>query len=155
AGEKADRHLDQIETGAARPDHHLDAEKRALAMQLEGLQRLRAMELYVLEIVHVQPEQDPKHVIIGERDDRAYEIVGSGPNPIDRSHARNEGQQPGRYGPHADDDAKTIKQIEKYPQVGEIVGPVDRLPEQIFLTGQRHAALERVADVTIAIIAGN
>src|SRR5262249_2892368 len=45
------------------------------------------------------------------------------------------------------------QQLEKDAQVAQVVGPVDRLPEQILLLRQRDAALERVADVAIALVA--
>jgi hypothetical protein len=48
-----------------------------------------------------------------------------------------------------------LEEIEKYSQVSKIIRPVDRLPKQVFLLGQRYPAFERIADVAIAVIASH
>src|SRR6185312_4977953 len=54
---------------------------------------------------------------------------------------------------NADHDAEVVQQLEKDPEVAQVVRPVDGLPKQIFLFGEGYAALEGEADVAIAIVA--
>src|SRR5207245_8344719 len=46
-----------------------------------------------------------------------------------------------------------IHELKEYPQVAQVIGPVDRLPEQKFLFGQRYAAFKGISDVAVAVVA--
>src|SRR5262245_5148793 len=90
-GKKSNRHLDHIEPDTASANHHFDAEKRALAAQVERLQRLRPVKLNILEVMNVQAEKDTQHIVVRKRDHGAEKIVGPGANAIDRPHHWNVG----------------------------------------------------------------
>src|SRR5262249_10668875 len=100
----------------------------------------------------VQAEEQPQHVVIGERHHGADEVVRPGADAVYRPHNRNVGEKPDRHGPNAHNQPEMIQELKEYPKIAEIVRPIDCLPEQVFLLGERYAALEGEPDIAVTMV---